>query len=453
MNILHYSLGIYPNRQGGLVRYSTDLAREQSKQNVVFYLYPGKLGFFDRKTRIKHVESAGNLKLFKIENALPIPIYGGVVDINLYTHSVERELYVRFLHENRIDIIHVHSLMGLHIELLYAAREMMIPVVMTTHDFFGLCPITTLYKNGSVCEEKSINGNCYACSRGAHSYLKLAVGQTGLYKSLKNTKAIQIMRKDVLLRNKGKIKKTINNNEILPDYNKLNEYYRECFSLINHYLFNSRQTRDVYENRLGLLHGKVIPLLLPTITDRRKVRDFLSDGILHVGFMGESTEFKGYFLLKQVVESIAHEGFKIELDVYNDNIQDEGVVVQKGSYKAEQLKTIYDDLDVIVVPSKCYETFSFTAVEAIGSGMPCIVSDHVGAKDFIQNGKTGFIFQTDDDASLERILLSIVDNEELLKSINANIMKESIVLQFREHCECIENEYMSVSSRVDNCNE
>lgn len=42
MNILQYSLGLFPDRQGGLVRYSTDLAVEQAKENKVYYLMPGK---------------------------------------------------------------------------------------------------------------------------------------------------------------------------------------------------------------------------------------------------------------------------------------------------------------------------------------------------------------------------------------------------------------------------
>ena len=448
MNILHYSLGVFPYRQGGLVRYSTDIAREQSKRNTVFYLYPGKLGFFDRKIRITHVDTSDNLKFFKVENALPIPIYGGIVDIELYTRSVDQKVYERFLQENKIEIVHIHSLMGLHIELLMAAKLLGVPIFMTTHDFFGLCPITTLFKHGSVCKEKNINRNCYACSQGAHSYLKLAVGQTWLYRKLKGTKAMQAMRKDALLQNTERTNKTVGFSDILPDYELLNDYYRRCFSLITYYFFNSQQTKTVYEQRLGSLYGEVVPLLLPTITDRRKLREFLSDGILHVGFMGDSTEFKGFFLLKRAVEAIEQEGYKIELDVYNDNVRDGGVIVRKGSYKSEELKAIYDDLDVIVVPSTCYETLSFTTIEAIGSGMPCIVSDHVGAKDFIENGKTGFIFKAGDDASLIDILRSIIDNKEALENINASIMKEEIDLRFEYHCKYIEKSYGNMYARV-----
>ena len=80
--------------------------------------------------------------------------------------------------------------------------------------------------------------------------------------------------------------------------------------------------------------------------------------------------------------------------------------------------------------------------------MPCIVSDHVGAKDFIENGKTGFIFKACDDASLIDILRSIIDNKEALENINASIMKEEIDLRFEYHCKYIEKSYGNMYARV-----
>lgn len=42
MRILHYSLGFPPLRTGGLVKYSVDLAKEQSqKNNQVFFCILG----------------------------------------------------------------------------------------------------------------------------------------------------------------------------------------------------------------------------------------------------------------------------------------------------------------------------------------------------------------------------------------------------------------------------
>ena len=42
MRIIHYTLGVYPYRSGGMTKYSEDIANEQRKHgNDVFIFYPG----------------------------------------------------------------------------------------------------------------------------------------------------------------------------------------------------------------------------------------------------------------------------------------------------------------------------------------------------------------------------------------------------------------------------
>ena len=221
------------------MRYSTDLAVEQAKDNCVYYLMPGKLGIVDKRVRIVYGGTHKDLKVYKIDNALPIPLFAGIKDIELYTREVSSEVYKKYLKEKAVDVVHVHSLMGLHKELLEAAKELNIPVFMTTHDFFGLCPITNLYRNGTVCDNKSIDQRCFECSQHAYGYYKLAIGQSTIYKKLKNTAFVGNMRKEALSETSGDVKDF--STEETPDYNHLNGYYRECFSLINYYLFNSNQ--------------------------------------------------------------------------------------------------------------------------------------------------------------------------------------------------------------------
>ncbi|MDO4757141.1 MAG: hypothetical protein Q4A54_12390, partial [Parabacteroides sp.] len=359
MNILHYSLGIYPDRQGGLVRYSTDLAIQQAKENNVYYLVPGKLGIIDKKVRVVKGEDYKGLKVFKIDNALPIPLFAGIKDIDLYTRQIDQTIFERFFRENRVDVVHIHSLMGLHKEFLLAAQKMGIPVFMTTHDFFGICPITTLYRDGDVCNNKCVDNRCFECSQFAHGYYKLAIGQSTIYKKLKNTALVASMRKDALADTASEI--TSASDENAQDYSRLDAYYRDCFSLISCFLFNSKQTREVFEERLGALPGEVIPLLLPTIRDNRRKREFFKDGILHIGYMGECKDFKGFFLLEEAVKELASEGYKIELDVFNESANEGKAVVRKGKYTADQLDEIYNSLDLIAVPSIWHETLSFIA--------------------------------------------------------------------------------------------
>ena len=446
MNILHYSLGIYPDRQGGLVRYSTDIAIEQAKENNVYYLVPGKLGIIDKKVRIVKKNAYKRLKVFKIENALPIPLFAGIKDIDLYTKQIDKTVFVRFLKENDVDVMHIHSLMGLYKEFLLAAKELNIPVFMTTHDFFGLCPITTLYRDGNVCNNRCIDKRCFECSQFAHGYYKLAIGQSALYKKLKNTPFVANMRKDALADKSNDTKDTLI--ETAPDYNRLNSYYRECFSLIDYYLFNSNQTREVYESRLGKMHGEVVSLLLPTINDIRKKRGFLKDGILHIGYMGECKDFKGYFLLEASVKELISEGFKVELDVFNESVNESKGVVKRGKYTADQLDGIYDSLDIIAVPSIWYETLSFIAIEAIAAGIPCMVSDHVGAKDYIKDRETGFIVEAGNREDIKNCITCLL-NIQVLEKVNSAALDEPWDFNFNNHCMTVQEKYHGYIGKND----
>lgn len=443
MNILHYSLGLYPDRQGGLVRYSTDLAIEQAKENNVFYLMPGKLGIIDRRVKIVCSKEYGNLEVYKIDNALPIPLFAGIKDIDLYTKDIDDDVFKMFLKVKNIDIIHVHSLMGLHMEFLKAAKYLNIPIIMTTHDFFGLCPITNLYRDGDVCKNKCINQRCFDCSQFAHGYLKLAIGQSTLYKKLKNTAFVGNMRKEALADTSSETKEA--STIMAPDFSRLDEYYKESFSLIDYFLFNSDQTRKVFESRLGNQPGDVIPLLLPTIKDNRRKRNFLKDEILHIGYMGECKDFKGYFLLEEVVKELASEGYNIELDVYNENVSDSLAVVRKGKYTTDKLNAIYDSLDVIAVPSIWFETLSFVTIEAVAAGMPCIVSDHVGAKDYIRDGDTGFIVKAGDREMLRDCIINRINRGKLYE-INSSLIEEPLDFNFANHCFAVQEEYRKMKN-------
>lgn len=81
MRILHYSLGFPPLRTGGLVKYSVDLAKEQSqKNNQVFFLYPGNIKIFNKKVCIRYDKHHSNESFhsYALINSLPLPLFGGI---------------------------------------------------------------------------------------------------------------------------------------------------------------------------------------------------------------------------------------------------------------------------------------------------------------------------------------------------------------------------------------
>ena len=81
-------------------------------------------------------------------------------------HSEKVENVLRqVLNAFEIDLIHVHHVQGLSFDVFHIAHEMEIPVALTLHDYYYICPTVKLLENGSTyCAG---NGkNCAGCLCG-----------------------------------------------------------------------------------------------------------------------------------------------------------------------------------------------------------------------------------------------------------------------------------------------
>ena len=157
MRILHYLHGLPPVRGGGLVKYALDLAEMQSKSDDVALLLPGPISYAKKRRKCVSIKADGEWKdipKYRINNPLPVPMGNGILDIKMYTVPCDVAVYMRFLEGYKPDVIHVHTFMGLHKEFLEAVKKLAVPVVYTTHDYFGICPIANLLHNNCICTQQ-----------------------------------------------------------------------------------------------------------------------------------------------------------------------------------------------------------------------------------------------------------------------------------------------------------
>lgn len=76
------------------------------------------------------------------------------------------------------------------------------------------------------------------------------------------------------------------------------------------------------------------------------------------------------------------------------------------------VKEIYAAADIYVHPSR-REGLPVSVMEAMASGLPCIVSDIRGNRDLIINNKGGILVQAEDMEEWKRVLFYMVDNKKL----------------------------------------
>lgn len=87
-----------------------------------------------------------------------------------------------------------------------------------------------------------------------------------------------------------------------------------------------------------------------------------------------------------------------------------------------KLNKYYSNSDVFVLPSLS-DSFSLATLEAMSAGLPVIVSENVGAKDFIENGKNGFIIPIRNVDAIEEKIIYLYNNREKCVNMGKNARK------------------------------
>ena len=121
MRILHYTLGLFPYRSGGLTRYTSDLMQAQSKnpEDQISLLYPGDISLINTKRHIARHRSYGKVKVYEIKNPSIVPLLHGVkspASITQNKNTLSEEKLDRFYAQTQPEIFHLHTLMGLPYE-------------------------------------------------------------------------------------------------------------------------------------------------------------------------------------------------------------------------------------------------------------------------------------------------------------------------------------------------
>ena len=227
---------------------------------------------------------------------------------------------------------------------------------------------------------------------------------------------------------------------MIKKYQSLIDYYKDCFSIVDEFHFNSEVTRDTYRKYIVPKAEKIIPITHNRINDHRRKKSF-EDNCLKIGFVGSAAPYKGLSRLIMALKQL-NRNDKWRLDVWGDTIgQDESLpIYYRGKFTHSAIETVYTTMDIMVVPSLCHETFSLVTLEALSYGVPVLVSDTVGAKDIVKEYDSKFVFHSDEE--LVSLLDLLVDDKSLLRNYNEAIIANDWRHSMSEHAqEIIEELY------------
>lgn len=392
MKILHYFLGFPPYRTGGLTKYACDLMQAQvADGNEVLAMWPGKIKNYFSQPYLKERKKLEGIRSVELINPLPVSLDEGINEFESFTKHCDIFIYSSFLEKERPDVIHIHTLMGLHSEFIQAANLLNIRTVFTSHDYFGLCPKVTLFRYGECCDDDNGCRNCIQCNTAPLSLKKIQLMQSPLYRWVKDTFIVKKLRKH----HRGLFfgKETlppmpkVNVEEVAKKYRDLRAYYVSMYESIDFIHFNSTLTEEVYRRYMIPNDSKVVSITHSDIKDHRDNGHVESDKF-RIYCLAPAKPFKGWNVLKEACDKLWGEGMNIELNIYGTvPTPSDYMIIHENGYKYLELPRMMKNADVVVAPSICYETFGFTVLEALSYGVPVIVSDHMGAKDIVrENG-------------------------------------------------------------------
>jgi len=93
----------------------------------------------------------------------------------------------------------------------------------------------------------------------------------------------------------------------------------------------------------------------------------------------------------------------------------------KGSYDFNDVASILESIDVVIVPSIWYENAPLTITTSLAYGIPVITSDIGGMSETIKDGWNGMTFKVGDSADLAEKIASVAVNPELIATFKKNI--------------------------------
>lgn len=437
MRILHYFLGFPPYRTGGLTKYAYDLMCAQADNgDDVSALWPGKMEMVNHAPKIVRQKAIHGIRNYELVNPLPVPLDEGIRETEAFTEACDINVYTEFLKKINPEVIHIHTLMGLHREFIQATKALKIRTIFTTHDYFGLCPKVTLYKGNEACDDDHNCRDCVSCNRSALSLKKIWLMQSPLYRKLKNSSFVKNLRKrhrNEFFTDETQTQDILVDEKDAKKYRELRQYYIGMLSMIDCIHFNSTVTEKIYKRYFTPEDSRVLSITHKDIADNREKNTWKYTGKLRITSLAPAKPFKGYNILCQALDELWQSGnHNFELKIFSPvPVRKPYMVVQEEGFAYSQLGKIMADTDVLVAPSVWYETFGFTVLEALSYVVPVIVSEHVGAKDIVGDG--GVVVKAGDKEALKKAIGAL--NAESLGKLRRNIREEVQIKTWKKFLE------------------
>lgn len=319
---------------------------------------------------------------------MPIDVHSSCEDPEIYRFALA------FLQgRKRYDVLHCAHPMRVA-SFLKAARELTLPYILTLTDFWFICPKIFLQTSlGNLCSGPEGGEVCRRmCPELASTFIghRLNIAKEILF----GAKAV-----------------------ISP----------------------SRFLAALFKKEFPELKMSIIRHGMESGTLKRNTNKYSKGDRVVFGYTGGLAPHKGVHLLVKAFRELEADSAKLKVYGSSSGEMEYARMLLEmadgdkriefcGTYKPNEVGTILEGIDVLVVPSIVYESYSLALHEALACNVPVIAADLGAANEEITNSISGFTFRAGDEYELKSKLQHVVENPEILNEIKQNLEQHTPTL-------------------------
>ncbi|MEE3418733.1 MAG: glycosyltransferase [Methanosphaera sp.] len=298
-----------------------------------------------------------------------------------------RKIYFNVLNELKIDLVHIRHLIRHSFDMPYVAKKLGIPVVLSFHDFYYICPSHNLLDD----KEEYCGGHCtkvYSNSGQCNISAGLNVPTLKTF--------VQTWRKQV----------------------------KEMFENCDAFVTTSQSAYDLYTEFYPELKDKLFSIIehgrdIQTPNSVINLPEFKDDESIRIVFPGHINANKGAALIKDIKKYDKNNLLEFHyMGNLNPKYKLDEIGIHHGYYKrSEFCKEIHEiKPHFIGLLSIWPETYCHTLTEGWSCGIPVISLDIGALGERIHKNGGGFFIENDGKKAYDKII-EISENYEKYKEV------------------------------------
>ena len=292
-----------------------------------------------------------------------------------YHNPKMEEVFTNILQAIQPDIVHLHAIQQLSASVANACKTLHIPHIITLHDMWWVCEKQfMIMPNGKYCHQSKIDTSfCQAhCNYKDDAF---TATRTQYLKGI-------LENADMLL---------------TPS-----EFQKEM------YAYNIQNKEKLHVNKNGI----IFPSDDYTKKQNKQVR---------FAFVGGNADHKGYGYIKHIFENLERTEYELVIVDINRklgydsmfdsdwNIKGTLSIVDGYSNTQEGLDSFFADIDVLLFPSQCKESFGLTVREALVRDVWVLSTNAGGVEEDIIEGENGNIIDMQDSNAFKHAIEHTID--------------------------------------------